>query len=125
MDKNLFRIGLLALIIASITSCAKNHAEKLSGNGGAVCDTSNISFAGSVTPILQVHCIGCHNSGFPSGGINLDGFENVQPVANNGRLLGAITHSSGFIPMPKDAPKLSSCEIEKIRIWIEKGTQNN
>src|SRR5262245_50293596 len=110
MDKNLFRTGLLLLAIALTTSCAKNHAEILSDNGGAVCDTSNISFAGSVIPILQAHCIGCHNSGFASGGINLDGFENVQPVANNGRLLGAITHSNGFTPMPKDAPKLSSCE---------------
>lgn len=125
MNKNLFRKGLLVVAIALITSCAKEHVEKLSDNGGVVCDTSNISFAGSVVPILQTHCIGCHDSGFPSGGINLDGFVNVKSAANSGRLLGAITHSNGFIPMPKDAPKLSSCEIERIRIWIDKGGQDN
>ncbi len=129
MKRIVVQFGLIIIAVVSIIACSKQNEEELfgnkPGNGGVTCDTSNVSFTGSVVPILQNNCEGCHNAGFPSGGVNLVGFNNVQAAANSGRLLGAITHSSGFSPMPKDAAKLSSCDIEKIRIWINNGTLNN
>jgi hypothetical protein len=40
-------------------------------------------------------------------------------------MYGAITHSAGFTPMPKDAAQLSACTIAKIKKWIDDGAPNN
>jgi hypothetical protein len=46
-------------------------------------------------------------------------------VADNGKLVGAITHAAGFLPMPQSAPKLSDCNINKIKDWVNRGALNN
>ena len=58
-------------------------------------------------------------------GIVLEGYDNLKPFAESGTLLGVITHAQGFMPMPQDASKMSDCNINKIRSWIENGMPNN
>lgn len=93
-------------------------------NAGA-CVTTNISFAGFVAPILNTNCVGCHSGGAPSGGIVLNTYEGVRAVALNGRLYGAISHATGFQPMPRGSAKLAQCTIDKIKGWIDEGANNN
>jgi mono/diheme cytochrome c family protein len=89
------------------------------------CDTTNVTFSGTVWPILETSCVGCHSGPAPQGGINLSNYTNVVEVANTGKLYGAISHSQGYSPMPKNLPKLSDCKIEQVKIWIDDGTPNN
>jgi len=89
------------------------------------CDTTNVTFSGSVWPIIELHCFGCHSGPQPSGNILLTDYSSVVVQSGNGKLFGAVSHDPGFKPMPKNAPKLSDCKIEKIRIWIDNGTPNN
>ncbi len=89
------------------------------------CDTENVSFSGFVAPLLANNCVGCHSGGAPSGGITLNTHGGVQAVANNGRLYGAISHASGFQPMPRGSAKLPQCTIDKINGWIQDGALNN
>jgi hypothetical protein len=49
----------------------------------------------------------------------------VQTVALNGKLFGAVNHSSGYSSMPKNGNKLPQCKIDEIRIWITNGALNN
>ncbi len=89
------------------------------------CDTTNVTFSGNVWPMIEMNCYGCHSGAQPSGNISLADYNAVVLQANNGNLFGAINHDSGFQPMPKNAPKLSDCKIEYVKIWIEDGTPNN
>lgn len=89
------------------------------------CITDNISYSGFVAPLLTTNCIGCHSGGTPSGNIVLNSHSAVQTVALNGRLLGAITWANGFQQMPQGSGKLSDCNIEKIKAWINNGAPNN
>ncbi len=89
------------------------------------CNTTNISFAGFVGPLLTTNCVGCHSGGAPAGGFALNTHAGVQTVALNGRLFGAISHAPGFQPMPRGSAKLSQCTIDKIKSWIDNGAQNN
>lgn len=91
----------------------------------ATCDTASVTFSASVNPIIQKNCLGCHSGGTPSGNLDFSGHNGIQPVALNGRLLGAVRHETGFSSMPKGGNKLSDCDIEKIRIWINAGAPNN
>lgn len=89
------------------------------------CDTTNITYSGFVAPLLTTYCVGCHSGGAPSAGIMLNTHAGVQSVALNGRLYGAISHASGFQPMPRGSAKLPQCTIDKVKSWINDGAPNN
>lgn len=89
------------------------------------CDTLNMSFSDDVLPILNTYCKGCHNSGNPSGGIDLSSYTGVQGPASNGQLYGAISHQSGFQAMPQGGAKLDDCKINKIKAWLDQGIRDN
>jgi hypothetical protein len=110
-------------------SCSKTNEDKLSGNDTNIqnCDTTNMSYSNDIVPILSDYCYACHgkNTNDGSDGIILEEYGNISGRAINGTLMGVITHASGFPAMPQDGPKLSDCNINKIRAWINNGAQNN
>lgn len=89
------------------------------------CDTIAVSYSTIVNPILVTHCVGCHGTTNPSGGVSLKTYEGVRSVAMNGRLAGAINHQAGYIAMPFNLDKLPNCEISQITSWINQGALNN
>jgi hypothetical protein len=89
------------------------------------CDTLNVTYGATIWPLIQTNCYGCHSGANPSGGIPLIDYNSVVAAANSGKLYGSVSHSPGFVAMPKNAPKLSDCKIDQIRIWIENGKPNN
>jgi len=89
------------------------------------CDTTDVTFSGSVWPTIETNCLGCHSGPQPTGDIPLTDYVSVVAAVNSGRLLGAISHSEGYSPMPKNAPMLIECKIDQFKIWIEDGTPNN
>lgn len=89
------------------------------------CDTSKISFSGSISKILSQKCNGCHSGANPGGGINLTNYIDVKSIADNRRFLNAVLHTPGFKAMPLGGDRLPECEIETIRSWINQGAPNN
>jgi hypothetical protein len=89
------------------------------------CDTTNVTFSGSVFPMIESYCLNCHNGSSPGGGIYLRNYNELVAVANNGKLMGSIRHDQGYSPMPKNGNKLSDCQISTFNIWIKNGTPNN
>jgi hypothetical protein len=90
------------------------------------CDTSSVSYAGDIVPMLSSHCYRCHsNSNAPGsgGGIRLEDYGDV--VSSASRISGAINHQSGYLPMPQGGGKLPSCPIRKFDAWISNNTPNN
>ncbi len=103
-----------------ITQGAKNNT---CNDGGGPCDTMNVSFSASLVPVINNYCKGCHNASTSSGSVNLDNYNGVLTVANNGQLIGGITGK--LSAMPKYGQPLSSCNISKFRQWIKEGAKNN
>ena len=120
-------IGLAASIFA--LACSKQNGDALTGQGGTMpaCDTVNMHYTADVLPILQSFCYSCHGNGSTggSGGISLDGYDNLKKWAGNGYLIGNITHATGFVPMPYQLPKLSDCNINIISDWVLRGALND
>lgn len=85
------------------------------------CDTNVFTFSRAVKPIIDAHCVGCHSG----SGTLLTNYTQIKTQADNGKLLGTISHSQGFRAMPDNLPKLPDCEITQVRKWIETGAQNN
>jgi len=89
------------------------------------CSTTNVSYSGFIAPLFTTFCSGCHSGGNPSGGILLNSYNGVKAVAQNGRLIGAISWNNGFQRMPQGGNQLTDCSIAKIQAWINDGMQNN
>lgn len=118
--------------ICLLAACSKSSDEMEDPNPPPPnppgnCDTTNRQYAAHVVPILQANCYSCHGTNTNSGseGIILEGYANIKPRADNGVLLSAINHESGYPAMPKDAAKLSACDINIITSWVRNGAQNN
>lgn len=88
------------------------------------CDTANVKYSNQVNKVLTSYCVGCHNAGTASGGVILDNYGSVQTQAENGRLIGAVKHASGYKPMPPSS-KIDECRIKMLEKWIAAGAPNN
>jgi hypothetical protein len=106
-------------------ACTYHNEEELYGDLAGNCNTSAVSYATDVLPLLQSNCYVCHSQAASQGGINLESYSRVKAFAENGRLLGSVSHAAGFSPMPKNGAKLPLCEINKIRSWIDAGMPEN
>lgn len=117
-------LGLLALPAA----CTYENNEDLLGNAPPRpdCDTLvAITYSGQIAPLLQQRCMSCHNNLQPSGNFSVETPAQVQSKARTGLLLGVVSHAPGYDPMPQGAPKLSDCDVAKIRKWVQAGAPNN
>ncbi len=109
-----------------LTACYYDKEELLYGAPPPCTDTTGtISYTAKVVPILQANCYGCHSGATPSGGQAMGTYTSDKTMAQNGKLLGVITHATGYSPMPKGGSKLSVCNIAIIRKWIQAGAPNN
>jgi hypothetical protein len=92
---------------------------------GSSCDTSNVTYSGTIAGILTSNCTACHNSSNTSGGVNIDGYTNLKNYldANQSSFINCIGYNSS-IKMPPSY-KLSVCEIAQINKWILAGYLNN
>jgi hypothetical protein len=119
--KKLFLLS--AIVVFVFTSCYYHKEDILYGTN---CDTTNVTYSSTIKSLLNNYsCLGCHLGINPPGGINLETYANVKSMVDNGRLYGAVTHAAGFKPMPDGGPKMNSCDINKIKAWIDAGAPDN
>jgi mono/diheme cytochrome c family protein len=131
MKKLIFKAVLMSLTVTLIFNGCKHSPDELAGPSNPnieppidtlVCDSSNVSYTGTVSPILDAYCISCHSGPTPSGALDFTDYSDVAFVAQSGQLLGSLKHLDGFEPMPQNGDKLSNCEIALIEKWINDTT---
>lgn len=81
----------------------------------AACDTSNVTYAESVEPIISTNCRSCHNTNNANAGIILETEADVTAIAQSGLLTGVLRNTSG-IKMPPTFD-LTECQIRTVEIW--------
>lgn len=115
---------MIFLLLVLVWSCSKDKASDQTGNNS--CNTVNMSYANDIQPIIAGSCTGsCHNTNNPTGNRILTSYSGLVDAIDNGKLVGVISHSAGYPPMPQGGAKLSDCSINKIKAWIEQGALNN
>ncbi|RYY42337.1 MAG: hypothetical protein EOO06_21305 [Chitinophagaceae bacterium] len=114
---------LVVFLSVIVASCYYDNEEELYN---CSIDPATIRYSTTVTNIFTSYgCLGCHGNVAPSDGINLSIHSGSKAVAGDGRLYGAITHASGYPPMPQGGGKINACDIRKIKAWIDAGAPNN
>jgi len=111
----------------------------------SACSTQNdseVSLKSDLMPILQAHCIDCHNSSGAEGttvsGVRLDSYAgimkgtNIGPIVDPGHPAGSVlnqviegrVHESIAMPHGTEKP-LSESNKKLFRDWVAQGAKDN
>ena len=131
--KKLF--GYLVLCFSLIAISLSCNKHKVGDFAPVDVCTDTVFYKTIVEPIIMNNCAvtGCHVDleltvpfSFQNGIYPEDTNKTYTVVSENANLiLSAIQHNTGFVAMPKDAPKLSEADIKIIECWINQGKKNN
>jgi len=114
--------GLASALLVLYNGCKHKPEDYIPDPDTTTCDTANVTYLGTVYPILDQNCIFCHSGATPSGGLDFTDYNQVAFVAELGILIDAIKHLPGASPMPQNSDMLDSCKIRQIEIWIRDTT---
>lgn len=129
-----FATGLLFLFFLFVPPASAAVLQDSETESG---ETGEVSFARDIRPILQAHCMGCHQPAKAGGDYLMTEFtkliaggESGEPAVvagepDNSYLVQLITPHEGAAEMPLEAPPLTDKQIAKIRNWISQGAQND
>lgn len=89
-------------------------------------------FKSAIRPLLEQHCVDCHNGADPQSGLNLSSIRGIQLGGDHGPLFVAgqsqdsllikVLEGQGEIArMPKDSEPLTPAQIALIKQWIDAG----
>jgi mono/diheme cytochrome c family protein len=117
----------IILIVIIFSGCYYDKAElTYPANTSVTCDTSAVKYSVDILSIMSANCNSCHSGTATSGGgIKLDSYTGLKTYATNGQLLNSLLQNGIVAAMPQGGAKLSDCDINKVRSWINNGTPNN
>lgn len=113
----------IALIAEWIQEGAKNTVN--CGNTAATCDLAAVTYSATVAPLMAKYCNGCHSGTTPQGNIRTANYNALKTLSNKPAFMGSMRHTSGYSPMPKNAAKLSTCQLDQIQKWLDLGAKND
>ena len=123
--KKIFFTGFVVFLIF-MGSCYYDSEEALYPVYSSSCDTTNVTYSGTIAPMIKNNCLACHsNAAAPSAGGNIAIENYADVVAKQQNITGAIKHTGTYSPMPKNGAMLKSCLLTQWDIWIKKGMPNN
>jgi hypothetical protein len=124
--KTVFLVAAACFFFTACSSDSEDLLQPTPTPGSTTCDTTNVTYASTITPLITRYACGnCHSGNAPTGGFTLTSYNGLKAKVTDGRLLGAITHANGFSPMPQGGNKMSECDINQFRAWINRGALNN
>ena len=112
-------------MVFALQGCYYDIEEELYPSNGTTCDTSAVTYSGTIKSILNESCISCHSVASAQGNVVLEGYSLLKVYVDDGSFLGSVSHGAGYSPMPKGGNKLSDCKILQIQTWIASGAPNN
>lgn len=116
---------LFFVCLMALQSCYYDKAEQVYPIKSNTCDTSAMTYTTHVQPIIQNYCYSCHAGAASAGaGIVLDSYLSLKAFVPSGSLVNRLVTTDPSILMPKGGPKLSDCDISKIKAWINAGAPN-
>lgn len=112
---------LFVAAVFSLQGCEKDNEEDLLTT--TVCDTTNTTYTAKIRTIFSSHCTVCHSGSSPDGGLDWSTSANIRDYENAvpGRILQVVRHEVPGLTMPRNAAKLSDCNINLLARWFANG----
>ena len=102
------------LMLLGLTACRYDVEDTLYGSN---CPDAIEAYEGSVRPLLEAHCTGCHSGAFPESGLDLTTYASARQATLEGSLLDVLVlPESNSLSMPPNGA-LDSCQIVLLQNW--------
>lgn len=118
----------LRIIAQWIEEGARNTTQCSTPSGGGsgnTCDLSAVTYSGTVAPLMKTYCNGCHSGAAAAHNIRTDTYAYVKVLAAKPSFMGSMQHLPGYSPMPQNASKMSTCQLDQIAKWIALGAKQD
>lgn len=126
MKRLLSSILTLSIFLVFFVSCYYDNEEALYPELKTSCDTTNVTFSGTIVPIFANNCYSCHSNNTAAAAGNNIRLENYSDiVARVAAVTGSINQTGNNIPMPKNGGKIKACSLLQFDIWVKNGMVNN
>lgn len=125
MKRLFIYVTAISLFTIFFVSCYYDNEEALYPALNIACDTTNVTFSGTIVTILSNNCYSCHSNNNATqygNNIRLQNYGDVTVMAI--AMVGAIKHTGSY-PMPKNGGMLKVCSISQVDIWVRNGMLNN
>ena len=125
---NFLKVIFIISVSLFIFSCENNVEEEMisleetsndnngNGDGNGNQSDNNITFSGTIQPIINGNCLACHGNG--------GNFPNLTSFSNISRNAGSIKSAVVSRRMPQGG-SLSQTDIDAIASWVDAGAPNN
>lgn len=113
-------LSLLFISIMTQTACFYDNEQDLYGT--ATCDTTAVSYATDIRPIIDGNCISCHAPGGQQELTPLVTYDDLKRYTDSQNL---IERTSGTTSLMPPSGKMSNCNIALIAAWVNAGAPNN
>lgn len=123
MNRIFFMIFAGFALILSTSRCYNDNETDL--YPFVPCDSTQVTYNKTITSLMATNCNRCHAASIANGSIITDNYESVKTLAVSGILWNVVNQNPGAKPMPQDGPKLSSCDLAKIKHWINSGAPSD
>ena len=127
--KILSALFIIVLFMYFFTGCQYHKGDII-----YPCDTTVVRYSVEIKAILDANCQNCHGADpeqYINSGWNLYDYSTIFYLALDtsfcpeGQLVSAVSHNGCTSFMPKGQPKLSDCDINKFRAWVNSGAPDN
>lgn len=110
-------ISILCFSLLALTGCYYDIEEEL--YPGNFCDTGNITFSGTIKPLIQTRCAlpGCHVTGAQSPDLTNDA--TIKSAADQGLIRQRVIDRQPTVMPPTGA--LPPCELQQVQAWLDAG----
>ena len=106
--------------VVLLNRCYYDSSEYL--YSGTVCDTTNVTYSGTIVPIMSQNCNSCHSGGAPMANVNTSSYVGLKTIADNGKLVNTTSGATTIMPT---SGKMDNCTVAKIGAWVHAGAKNN
>ncbi len=116
---------LAGCVLLAVSSCKK---ETTAPTAVTTCDTNQVSYSKVIVPLLSQNCYGCHSGLAATAGLRLEQYDVVKRLVTDGvnTLVNTVNGNPDFTYMPPSpGPKLPTCDINKLKAWVNQGALNN
>ena len=118
--KYLFFASFLLALTATLSQSACYYDNEVDQYGVTECDTTAVSYAIDIAPIIQQNCVACHQPGGSQETSAMDTYDNLVNFA-----VSAVDRVNGRGNLMPPSGKMTSCNIALLEAWVNAGMPNN
>jgi len=119
-------VAIISIFLLFCVSCYYDNEEALYPKIETTCDTTNVTYSGTIVTMMNNNCYSCHSNKTAADNGNNIRLENYSDVVfNSAKITTSIKHTGSTSPMPKNSSKIKSCYITQWDIWVRNGMINN